>query len=118
MILLMKLAFRNLTRNLRRSIITLAAIAVGLSVLILGLTLRTGQYEQMINSGVSQLAGHVVIQHPSFQEEKEPEFLLQNHSELQQKIQETFPEAHITSRLFLSGLINSTTSPTFAGMTR
>ena len=117
MILLMKLAFRNLTRNLRRSIITLAAIAVGLSVLILGLTLRTGQYEQMINSGVSQLAGHVVVQHPSFQEEKEPEFLLQNHSELQQKIQETFPEAHITSRLFLSGLINSTTSPTFAGIT-
>ena len=53
--MLMKLAFRNLTRNLRRSIITLAAIAVGLSVLILGLTLRTGQYEQMINSGVSQL---------------------------------------------------------------
>ena len=117
MILLMKLAFRNLTRNLRRSIITLAAIAVGLSVLILGLSLRTGQYEQMINSGVSQLAGHVVVQHPSFQEEKEPEFLLQNHSELQQKIQETFPEAHITSRLFLSGLINSTTSPTFAGIT-
>ena len=79
--------------------------------MILGLTLRTGQYEQMINSGVSQLAGHVVVQHPSFQEEKEPEFLLQNHSELRQKIQKTFPEAHITSRLFLSGLINSQPHP-------
>ena len=28
-----------------------------------------------------------------------------------------FPDAQITSRLFLSGLINSTTSPTFAGIT-
>jgi ABC-type lipoprotein release transport system permease subunit len=117
MILLIKLAFRNLTRNMRRSIITLAAIAVGLMVLILGLTLRTGQYEQMINSGVSQLAGHVVIQHPRFQEEKEPEFLLKNHSELQKQMQDKFPDAQITSRLFLSGLINSTTSPTFAGIT-
>jgi len=117
MMLLMKLAFRNLTRNLRRSLITLAAIAVGLSVLILGLTLRTGQYEQMISAGVSQLAGHVVVQHPSFQEEREPEFLIKKHSELLQKIQDKFPEAHITSRLFLSGLINSTTSPTFAGIT-
>ena len=117
MMLLMKLAFRNLARNMRRSIITLAAIGVGLMVLILGLTLRTGQYEQMINSGVSQLAGHVVVQHPNFQEEKEPEFLIHNHSQIQQELQQKFPEAHITSRLFISGLINSTTSPTFAGIT-
>ena len=39
MSLLIKLALRNLRRNLRRTIITLLAIAVGLVVMLLGLSL-------------------------------------------------------------------------------
>ena len=56
--MLLQLAFRNLRRNLRRTLITSAAVGVGMVVLILSNTLRAGQYDDMIDSSVSQLAGH------------------------------------------------------------
>ena len=48
--MLLQLAFRNLRRNLRRTLITSAAVGVGMVVLILSNTLRAGQYDDMIDS--------------------------------------------------------------------
>ena len=101
------LAFRNLRRNLRRSIITLLAIMIGLTVMILSLTLRTGQYNQMINSGVSQLAGHVVVQQKGYQEDREVDQLLHNRDAIKEQLQGVSPDGVITTRLFLTGLLQA-----------
>ena len=115
--MIFRLAYRNIRTNLRRSIITILAIAVGLMVLMLSGTLRTGQYDQMINSGVSQLAGHVVIQKKGFQEEREMEQLLEGHSELHTQLKEKFPGATITTRSFVGGLLTSTSGTSFVTLT-
>ena len=115
--MIFRLAYRNIRTNLRRSIITVLAIAVGLTVLILSGVLRTGQYDQMINSGVSQLAGHVVIQKQGYQEERETEMLLLNHESLKEKLLKNYPEATITTRSFLGGLLSSTSGPSFVSLT-
>lgn len=115
--MIFRLAYRNIRTNLRRSIITVLAIAMGLMVLILSGTLRTGQYDQMINSGVSQLAGHVVIQKKGFQEERELEMFVEGHSVLRAQLKEEFPAATITTRSFVGGLLTSTAGSSFATLT-
>ena len=106
--MLVQLAYRNILRNFRRSLITTLAIAMGLAVLILSNTLRMGQYEEMIHSGVSQLAGHVVIQHPQYQEEREQEQFLTHRDAIHEKVHTAFPDATITIRSYVGGLLNST----------
>ena len=68
---LLKLAFRNLLRNRRRTLITLMGIAVSLGVVIWAANFQSGQYDQAVKSGVSSMAGHVVIQAPDYQKERE-----------------------------------------------
>ena len=111
------LAFRNIRSNVRRSIISILAIAVGLAVLIFSGTLRVGQYDTLVHSGVSQLAGHVVIQQKGFQDNKEPSFILEDATLIRQQMQTIFPEATITTRTYMGGLLSSTSNPTFLTIT-
>jgi len=114
--MLFQLAFRNLRRNLRRTLITSAAVAVGMVVLVLSNTLRSGQYDDMIDSSVSQLAGHVVIQHPDYQEEQETDLVVTNQKELVSALQSALPDATITSRIRLGGILASSSSPTVVSL--
>ena len=82
------LAFRNIRSNVRRSIISILAIAVGLAVLIFSGTLRVGQYDTLVHSGVSQLAGHVVVQQVGFQENREPTYIIENGNDIQNRMME------------------------------
>ena len=111
------LAFRNIRSNVRRSIISILAIAVGLAVLIFSGTLRVGQYDTLVHSGVSQLAGHVVIQQKGFQDNKEPSFILEDATLIRERMQTTFPEATVTTRTYMGGLLSSTSNPTFLTIT-
>lgn len=111
------LAFRNIRSNVRRSIISILAIAVGLAVLIFSGTLRVGQYDTLVNSGVSQLAGHVVVQQVGFQENKEPTYILENGVVIKERLSELFPDSTITTRLYLGGLLSSSSSPSFLTIT-
>ena len=88
--MLFQLAFRNLRRNFRRTLITSAAVSVGMVVLVLSNTLRAGQYDDMIDSSVSQLAGHVVIQHPDYQQEQETELIVKDQEALVSALRKGF----------------------------
>ena len=115
--MLFQLAFRNLRRNLRRSVITALAVSVGVMVLILSNTLRAGQYDDMVQSSVSQLAGHVVIQHPDYQEEQENEMVVLHRSELCTKLLESFPDSNITMRTHMGGILTSSSAPSVVSIT-
>ena len=114
--MILRLAFRNIRKNFRRSVITVLAISMGLAVLILSVTLRTGQYEGMINSGVSQLAGHVIVQKKGYHAEREVEMYLEGRADLHQKLSTAFPEATITTRSYVGGLLTSTSGPSVAAL--
>lgn len=62
------LALRNLGRELRRSALTAAAMAIGLALLILSRTLADGAHEDWIDSGVRLGAGHVTINAPGYRD--------------------------------------------------
>ncbi len=111
------LAFRNIRSNIRRSVISILAVSVGLATLIFSGTLRVGQYVTLIHSGVSQLAGHVVIQQKGFQENKEPSYLLNNIHTIKTTWQNLVPTGTITTRTYLGGLLSSSSNPSFITLT-
>lgn len=110
------LAWRNLRRNLRRTVITVAAIAFGLMMMHLIITLNTGSYDAMIKSGVSSLAGHVVVQAEGYQKEQDSDLVVTGAAEVVQKLEATFPGATIAPRILLGGLLTSTTNSVGVGL--
>ncbi len=65
---LLRLSARSIGRNLRRSALTAAAMAVGLALLIFSRSLAEGGHEQWIDSAVRMGTGHVAIQAPGYLE--------------------------------------------------
>lgn len=63
---LITLAFRNLRRHLRRTLLTASAMIVGGALLVFSLTLGDGTHEEWIDSGVRMGSGHVTIENPHF----------------------------------------------------
>ncbi len=111
---LLILALRNLTRNGRRSVITTAAVAVGLGMMILMANLNQGVWDDAIATGTAARAGHIVLQHPEWSED-EPAVWTDGMTHLP-TLQETFPDATFTPRIQLSGLLTSPTNSVGVGM--
>jgi len=105
--LTIKMALRNLRRNLRRSIITASAISLGLGLLMFSSGGTDGMTNRMIEKGVGGSAGHVVIQPPDWQEEREARDTVPGSDAVADKLGATLPEAFIIKRVFLDGLLTS-----------
>jgi len=66
-----KMAWRNIWRNTRRSILTICAIAFASLLLVFMLSFQFGSYETMINTSVKIHTGHLQIQAQGYQAKKD-----------------------------------------------
>jgi len=64
-----KLAWRNLWRNYRRTVIILLAIVLGVWAMIFMNAMTRGMIDDMIRDGVRLLPGHAQIQHPDYHDD-------------------------------------------------
>ena len=62
----MRLAWRNLWRNYRRTLIMIAAVAVGVWAMMFMTALMRGMVNDMIREAIRTLPGHVQIHHPDY----------------------------------------------------
>jgi ABC-type lipoprotein release transport system permease subunit len=67
--IVLRLAWRNLWRNHRRTLIMLLAIAVGVWAMIFMTALMRGMVDEMIHDGIRALPGHVQVHHPGFRDD-------------------------------------------------
>lgn len=67
----LKMAWRNVWRNRRRSLLTMAAIAFACALLVFMLSFQFGSYEAMINAAVKVHTGYFQVQAPGYQEKRE-----------------------------------------------
>ena len=63
------LAWRNLWRNHRRTVIMLAAVIIGSWAMIFMTALMRGMVTEMIRDGISALPGHVQVHHPEYRDD-------------------------------------------------
>lgn len=121
LLLLAKIAWRNLWRNSRRTLLTALALGLGLALLLVALGLREGAHEQMITNGVRLGGGHVVVQARGYQETRAQELLLPSwvvsateetlHSDVM-----PHPLQGVSPRLLASGLLSSATNAAGVGI--
>jgi ABC-type lipoprotein release transport system permease subunit len=64
--ILIMLAWRNLWRNHRRTLIMLGAVVVGVWAMIFMTALTMGMVNDMIEDSISVLPGHVQVHHPEY----------------------------------------------------
>jgi putative ABC transport system permease protein len=111
-LLLVKIAWRNLWRNPRGTLLTALALGLGLTLLLISLGLLDGSHEQMIGNAVRFGTGHVVIQARGYQDTGSQELLLPAqvvpateeflHTEAMQHVLQG-----VSPRLLASGLLSS-----------
>jgi len=67
--IILRLAWRNLWRNHKRTLIMIAAIVIGAWSMIFMTALMRGMVDDMIADGISVLPGHVQIHHPDYRDD-------------------------------------------------
>jgi ABC-type lipoprotein release transport system permease subunit len=89
--ILSRLAWRNLWRNHRRTLIMLLAITLGTWAMIFMTALMRGMVSQMVSDGISALPGHVQVHHPDYRDDPSIANLI------------NVPDAELTERFSAAG---------------
>jgi len=66
----LRIAWRNLGRNRKRSLLALGAIALAQTTLVFVNGLFAGSYDQMLQTITGPMMGHVQVHHPRWREER------------------------------------------------
>jgi len=66
---ILAIAWRNIWRNKRRSLLTLMAVAAACTLLIFMMAMQKGSYASMISNTVGAQSGHIQVQHVDYLED-------------------------------------------------
>ncbi len=83
----LKMAWRNIWRNPRRTILTVLAIAFACVLLIFMLSFQFGSYDTMINASVKINTGHLQIQAQGYQKNKKMRLVIPDPKPLKQTLE-------------------------------
>ncbi|MCJ7553801.1 MAG: ABC transporter permease [Ignavibacteriaceae bacterium] len=108
--MLLSLAWRNIWRNKRRSLIIIAAIAVGLLSGLFASAVMFGMGESLINSTIDRDLGHIQIHIPGFEDDKLLSETIPDAQNILSEIKSQKNVTGVSSRLIIEGMISSATS--------
>ena len=80
--MIFRLAWRNLWRNRRRTLVTLSSIALGFGMAVFSIGLGDGSHNSMIRHAIHQGEGHITIQPVGYLESPANHKYLENGVEL------------------------------------
>lgn len=103
----MKLAWRNMFRNKRRTIIASIAIGIGLASLIFSAALMEGMVNNMIHSATSSFLGEAQIHGGDFRESQEVEKTVKNLDQVKAELRQDPLVSNFTPRTLCMGMISS-----------
>jgi putative ABC transport system permease protein len=103
----MRLAWRNLWRNPRRTALTVSAVAFATMILVFMVALQRGAYGAMIESAVSVFAGHLQVQARGYHDDPRLERSLADASKLEARIAAVPGVEAVASRAESYALVSS-----------
>ena len=104
--MLVKIAWRNIWRNKRRSIITISAIVIAVFLAIIMRSMQLGMYDNMIRNIVGSYSGHIQIHSNGYWEEQTIDNAFTYNDSLIEKIEANKDVDHTTKRI-QSGCLSS-----------
>ncbi|MFP4472687.1 MAG: ABC transporter permease [Candidatus Omnitrophota bacterium] len=106
----LKIAWRNITRNRKRSLITISAVGFGLGALIFIWSFVEGAHFQMIDNYTSLSIGHIQIHARGFHEHQKLETYIEDPAPLLERIRAIEGVRYSAPRIRAQGLISSSES--------
>ena len=108
--MLLSLAWRNIWRNKRRSLIIIVAIAVGLLCGLFASAVMFGMGESLINSTIDRDLGHIQIHTETFEDDKLLTDTIPSSIKILSEIKSQPNVIGASARLNVEGMISSATS--------
>jgi len=106
---LIKMAFRDLGRNRRRSFFSALAVGIGLALLLLMASFIKGEMGSALELAIRLQTGHIQVRAESYDESKTSlkwEYLIENPDQVAAQIAALAPVKVATPRLFASGIVS------------
>ncbi len=106
----LKLAWRNLWRHRRRTLLTVGAIGLGLAVMVTTVSFVAGLQEMMTEQVARSSVGHLQLHHPEYRARRSSELVMRDASRLLAAIDATPGVQAASARLVFTGAVRSSTS--------
>ena len=106
-LILIKLAWRNILRNKRRTIIASIAISIGLAALIFGDAFMIGMMENLIKTATDSFIGDAQIHRQGFGDTQEVSMTIQELDKVGANLAKEANVQYFTRRTYSSGMITS-----------
>ena len=110
--MLLILAWRNIWRNKKRSLIIIAAIAAGLLSGLFASAVMFGVFESLVNSTIDRDLGHIQIHSSKFEDEKLLADTIPDYQFILQVIKNQEFVSGVSPRIVLEGMGSSATTST------
>jgi putative ABC transport system permease protein len=108
--MLITLAWRNIWRNKKRSLIIISAIAVGLCCGLFASATMFGMWDSMINTTIDRDLGHFQIHSKVFEDEKLVTDTIPNFENVISTIKTNKNVTGVSSRILIEGMASSATT--------
>lgn len=106
-LILIKLAWRNILRNKRRTIIASIAISIGLAALIFGDAFMIGMMDNLIKTATDSFIGDAQIHRQEFRDTREVSMTIQELDKVSANLAKEANVRYFTRRTFSTGMIAS-----------
>lgn len=107
---MLTLAWRNVWRNRRRSLITMTSMGFGLAALMFGQSLIKTLQGQLVEKATSSITAHLQVQHRSIKDYKFPDRYIDDPAPVE-SVLKTLPHVKAYgARITITGLVSSPTS--------
>ncbi|HPA15008.1 MAG TPA: ABC transporter permease [Desulfobacterales bacterium] len=103
--IIIRLAWRNVWRNLRRTVLTLLTIMVGCAMIIFINAMGKGGHDQMIEDSVAMNTGHLQIHEKGFWDNLTIDYAFQPSPELIRGLEDNKRISGYTERIIAGGLL-------------
>lgn len=107
--MLFTLAWRNIWRNYRRSVLVLLSVVIGLIAIILYDSISIGMIQQMLDNQIGAHVSHIQVHKKGFNDNKVIQNYLPDPAKVRQVLAQQAGVAHFSERVITFGIASSAT---------